>query len=390
MNFGQKNICSCCHYFFWPSFYGKKFVFSYIYISAGVKVPTLKLEVGSNTVDINKYINADGVANTTSTVLNATDFYGFPETWTMAYVDIASETVEEITITSGGQDLSIEDLYDGLMLTEEGHDFFSMLKEADALPKATKAYLKELLSQVEIGSLNKVTVNLVVGKSVLNKSLERELRGLGFDVVRYGGDNREETSLEVAEAIEDATNTKERFVVGAEGEADAMSIASVASEIKAPIIVSKKGGISENAVSELSGQDLIVIGGENVFSNYDMKQLKAEASSITRIAGENRKATNAEIINKFYTNDFVGEAETVIVAKDGQRNKDELIDALTAANMAASVNAPIILATDSLSKEQINALELNAKESYALYQVGYGVDRNAIKTIAECIGLTNR
>ena len=58
--------------------------------------------------------------------------------------------------------------------------------------------------------------------------------------------------------------------------------------------------------------------------------------------------------------------------------------------MAASVNAPIILATDSLSKEQINALELNAKESYALYQVGYGVDRNVIKTIAECIGLTNR
>ena len=221
------------------------------------------------------------------------------------------------------------------------------------------------------------------------------MRGYDFDIVRYDGDNREETSLEVARAIsklngETGNNIADSFVVGAEGEADAMSIASVASEIKAPIIVSKKGGISENAVSELSGQDLIVIGGENVFSNYDMKQLKAEASSITRIAGENRKATNAEIINKFYTTDFVVEAETVIVAKDGQRNKDELIDALTAANMAASVNAPIILATDSLSKEQINALELNAKESYALYQVGYGVDRNVIKTIAECIGLTNR
>ncbi|WP_418567945.1 cell wall-binding repeat-containing protein [Peptacetobacter sp.] len=270
-----------------------------------------------------------------------------------------------------------------------------LLTESDKLPDATKSYLKRLLKNVFVGKFKKVTIHLVGGESVLSKSLEKELRGYDFDIVRYDGDNREETSLEVARAIsklngETGNNIADSFVVGAEGEADAMSIASVASEIKAPIIVSKKGGISENAVSELSGQDLIVIGGENVFSNYDMKQLKAEASSITRIAGENRKATNAEIINKFYTTDFVGEAETVIVAKDGQRNKDELIDALTAANMAASVNAPIILATDSLSKEQINALELNAKESYALYQVGYGVDRNVIKTIAECIGLTNR
>lgn len=270
-----------------------------------------------------------------------------------------------------------------------------LLTESDKLPDATKSYLKRLLKNVFVGKFKKVTIHLVGGESVLSKSLEKELRGYDFDIVRYDGDNREETSLEVARAIsklngKTVNNIADSFVVGAEGEADAMSIASVASEIKAPIIVSKKGGISENAVSELSRQDLIVIGGENVFSNYDMKQLKVEASSVTRIAGKNRKATNAEIINKFYTNDFVGEAETVVVAKDGQRNKDELIDALTAANMAASVNAPIILATDSLSKEQINALELNAKESYALYQVGYGVDRNVIKTIAECIGLTNR
>lgn len=270
-----------------------------------------------------------------------------------------------------------------------------LLTESDKLPNATKLYLKRLLKNVFIGKFNKVTIHLVGGNTVLSKDLERELKKYDFDIVRYSGDNREETSLKVAKAIsklteESENNIADSFVVGAEGEADAMSIASVASEIKAPIIVSKKGGISDEAVSELSGQDLIVVGGKNVFSDYDLKHLKTEASSVTRIYGDNRKATNAEIINKFYTNDFVGEAETVIVAKDGQNNKDELIDALTAANMAASVNAPIILATDSLSKEQINALELNAKESYALYQVGHGVNRNVVKTIAECIGLTNR
>ena len=270
-----------------------------------------------------------------------------------------------------------------------------LLTEADKLPNATKAYLKRLLKNVFVGKFKKVTIHLVGGESVLNRSLERELRGYDFDVVRYNGDNREETSLKVAKAISKLTgeplnNIADSFVVGAEGEADAMSIASVASETKTPIIVAKKGGISDEAVSELSDQNVVVVGGKSVFSDYELKYLNTEASSVTRIAGDNRKATNAEIINRYYRNEFVGPAETVIVAKDGQRDKDDLIDALTAANMAASKNAPIILATNSLSKEQINALELNAKESYALYQVGHGVAREVVKTIAECIGLTNR
>ena len=40
------------------------------------------------------------------------------------------QLVKEITITPGGYDLTVEELYDGLMLTEKGHEFFTMLKEA--------------------------------------------------------------------------------------------------------------------------------------------------------------------------------------------------------------------------------------------------------------------
>ena len=67
----------------------------------------------------------------------------------------------------------------------------------------------------------------------------------------------------------------------------------------------------------------------------------------------------------------------------------ELVDALAAANMAAEKDAPIVLATDSISKEQENALLLNAKNSLALYQVGHGVSRDVVKTIAKNLGLTN-
>ena len=260
-----------------------------------------------------------------------------------------------------------------------------LLTEADALPKATKAYLKELMADQIVGA-NKTTIHLVGGEAVLSKSLERELRSYGFKIERYDGDNREETSLAVAEAL---GNTTKAFVVGAEGEADAMSIASVAAENTLPIIVAKKGGITEDAAYELKGKNVTIIGGENAVSKADEKTIKSEAKSVERVYGSNRQATNAEVIRKYYHKDFLT-AKNVMVAKDGQNNKSELVDALAAANLAAQKDAPIVLATNKLSNAQINALELNAKNAFALYQIGNGVNRNVVKTIAENLGLSNR
>ena len=265
-----------------------------------------------------------------------------------------------------------------------------LLTEADALPKETKAYLKEVLSNVKVGKLGEVTIHLVGGKSVLTKSLENELRGLGFTVERHGGDNREETSLAVAEAIEPIylANSDEAFVVGAFGEADAMSIASVAASTKTPIIVAKAGGISEDATYALRGKVATVIGGKKAVTEEEYNAIKAEAKGIQRVYGDNRHATNAEIISKYYKRDYVGEAKNVIIAADGLKGT-KLVDALAAANMASEKNAPIVLATDKVSKEQENALELNAKKSFALYQVGGKVSRDAVKTVAYKLGLTN-
>ena len=278
-----------------------------------------------------------------------------------------------------------------------------LLTEADALPKATKAYLKEVIANVKVGRLNDVTIHLVGGESVLNKSLERELFHLGFKVERYGGDNREETSLEVAKEVEKTNTKNERFVVGADGEADAMSIAAVAAYNKTPIIVAKRGGISEDALHTFDEKaNVAIVGGETVVTEAEENGLKSVSKAVIRLGGENRKATNAKIIETYYkrsaldsNSGFVGEAvgngrtNHVIVAKDGQRKKTELVDALAAANFASEIKAPIVLATDKLSKAQISALELNSKTSTALYQVGIGVARDVVKTIAEGLNLTN-
>ena len=259
-----------------------------------------------------------------------------------------------------------------------------LLTESNKLPAATKEYLKELISQVPVGKLNEVNIKIVGGTSVVSKAVEKELKGYGFDVDRFGGDNREETSLLVAEEIGEG---KDAFVVGAEGEADAMSIAAVAAEKKQPIVVAKKGGISEDALEALEDVKVTVIGGTSVVSEAEYKEIKSVTKAVTRVAGANRQATNAEVIARYYTGNFVGAAKNVVVAKDGQKNKSELIDALAATTLASKNNAPIVLATSKLSNAQINALELNASSANAVYQVGHGVARDVVKTIATRLGV---
>ncbi|WP_300282814.1 cell wall-binding repeat-containing protein [Peptacetobacter sp.] len=269
-----------------------------------------------------------------------------------------------------------------------------LLTKTDTIPKATADYIKELAANAKIGDLKGITINLVGGNSVISKGLERELKSYGFTVKRFSGEDREATSLKVASAI---GNTDSAFVVGANGEADAMSIASVASSSKIsasgnainPIIVSGVHGISENALDTLNGKDVTIVGGKSVVSDEDFNDIKdavGKNGSAYRLAGENRKETNAKVINKYYKNAF-GANSDVLVAKDGMHNKMGLVDALTVSNLAALNNSPIVLATDSLSNSQVNAIELNAKQADGLYQVGYGVSTNVVKTLASCLGL---
>ena len=53
------------------------------------------------------------------------------------------------------------------------------------------------------------------------------------------------------------------------------------------------------------------------------------------------------------------------------------------------MNAPIILTTDGLTKEQAEAVEVKLSTVKKLVQVGKGIADAAIKTIVEKIGTNN-
>ena len=267
-----------------------------------------------------------------------------------------------------------------------------LLTETNSLPKATLQYMKELVKHQTVGSLDQVTVYLVGGEAVISQNVVNQLKSIGVRVVRAGGEDREATSLAVAKLMENDNDVdvKNAFIVGADGEADAMSIASVAAQKKQPIIVESRKGLSDSTVDYLKGGKFVsaksatIIGGETVVSGETEAKLKEEKVSVDRVAGSNRKATNAKVIDRFASNYI----QRVVLSKDGQTNKSELIDALTATSLAVKDNAPIVLATNKMSNEQVNALEKKAnRNGVYVYQVGHGVARDVLKQIATRIGL---
>ena len=270
-----------------------------------------------------------------------------------------------------------------------------LLTEKDRLPSATKSYIKELIAAIPVGSVKNITIDLVGGEGVLSESLVDELKDYGFKVKRYGGETREETSLIVADAIARKGAINNVYVVGAKGEADAMSIAPIASteSNKGAIIVSNFEGLSKDALREIDGYtnaNITIVGGDGCVSASDEAKLKEIAKEnnkkAERVAGSDRKATNAAIIEKFYAGsngiNGINNVKAFVIAKD-----DVLVDALTAANLASKLNAPILLATNELSNEQINQVNLNANNSKALYQVGEGVNTKLVEKLANLFKL---
>ena len=286
-----------------------------------------------------------------------------------------------------------------------------LLSKTDELPTATKEYIEELANDISKKDRAKYTVNLVGGESVLSEELVKEIKAMGFKVERFGGDNREETSLEVANAI-DPTAAKGAFIVGGNGEADAMSISAVAASDtdktatngiqSTPIIVSSVHGLTKDALKYVKARKdntMTIVGGESVVSAEEyakLDELTSDTNAVKRIAGKNRFETNAKVIEEFYKNSGVIEdVKGVVMVKDGVAKESDLVDALSAANYAAGMKAPIVLASTSLKDVQKNALlkmdlDGDIKTDGTVAQVGIGAERTVLETIAGLFSISNK
>lgn len=267
-----------------------------------------------------------------------------------------------------------------------------LLTKKDAVPSSTMNEIKRL---VDKGG----KVYLVGGENNISKEVEKQLVSeMNAEIVRLAGDDRNETSLKIAEELKEVKggDFEKHYIVGGDGLADAMSIAAIAAEQEAPILVTPAAELTKGAkkfLEENNEADVTVIGGESKVSTQVLKDAKAKIAAgkkVNRIAGEDRHDTNAKVIAT------LADVENVYVAKSGyvpQNGDALLVDALAAAPLAARTNGAIVLATDDVTTAQEAAVKkavtkgANNKLEAKLTQVGGGVNANIIQKLVKLLGL---
>ena len=171
-------------------------------------------------------------------------------------------------------------------------------------------------------------VYIIGGEGAISKKVENQLKGK--NITRISGKDRYETSAKIANML---GGYKMAFIVnGAKGEADAMSVSSVAAKYGAPILLTN-GKTSTHPVK--AGVSYFVIGGRGVVSNQLADKYNAD-----RIAGVDRYSTNRKVIDEFYY-----DSKKVYFAKG-----DTLVDALTA-SLLAKDNGMVLVSKNANHKK---------------------------------------
>jgi len=240
----------------------------------------------------------------------------------------------------------------------------------------------------EIERLDAQKVYIVGG--AISEQVENDLERIhGMEVDRVSGDDRYDTSLEVADEILDIKGAPldQVFVVGGRSEADALSAGAAAAMNEAPILLTNEDKLNkdvkyflenENKVSATS--DAYVVGGNISKTAFnDMLDIQGK-DDIKRLSGDNRQDTNAKVMEEFFTG-----ATKVVVAKSDNKG---MVDALGAGLYAGLNDAPVVLATNSLTEDQEDALDkmtITNDDKINRLQVGQGIASAVAKFIKDLI-----
>lgn len=252
----------------------------------------------------------------------------------------------------------------------------------------------------EIARLGATNVTIVGGTSAVSEEVETLLaRTYGKNVTRLEGKDRYETSLAVANKLDELTGVdnkfKHAFVVGGNGEADALSVSAIAGIRELPIILTPNGEltkdaeyfIDKNVELDAYNTNIFVVGGTNSVSSNVQNELVDAGFKVERLAGDDRQETNAKVLDRFKTSSAMGgrTIDDVVVAKS---DNNGLIDALAAGALAAKNEAHIVLATNELTESQTESLEAVYTGSVATkVQAGYGI-ASKVAAVIKGLGLS--
>ncbi|MCC0663665.1 cell wall-binding repeat-containing protein [Clostridioides sp. ZZV15-6597] len=312
--------------------------------------------------------SSDSTSNVTVKKLKGADRFE-----TAVKISQSGWTKSDTVVIVNGEDRS---MVDGLTATPLASVKNSpiLLSSNDKLPQKTVEELKRL---------NPSKVIVIGGNNSMPNSVVEAIKSVNskISVQRIGGDTRYQTSINIAKEIDKTNNVSKLYIGAGNGEADSLSIASLAGKEKTPIVLTQKDGVDNEAEQFIKSNkvsNVYFIGGVEKISNKAIEQVGKIANkdvSKNRIAGQNRQETNAKVIDKFYSQ---SKLDGVVVA-----NQDKLIDALAVGPLAAKNNSPVVLATNTLDKSQETSLK--NKNSSKLFEVGGGIASSVVDKIKSLI-----
>lgn len=203
---------------------------------------------------------------------------------------------------------------------------------------------------------------------------------------RISGKNRFATSVEISKA----TYTKADTVVIASGMdfADALCSASLAKAYNAPILLVDKDYISDDVIAEikrLSAKKALIIGGTGVVDTSVESKLKSAGLNTERIAGKTRFETAVLSAQRLKDKSYAPKSLFIVYY-------NSYADALSASNVAAMLNAPILYVKttgdiDSTTKQYLSAVKSSVANVYVIGGTGV-ISEQMSNTIKAYMGKT--
>ncbi len=243
-----------------------------------------------------------------------------------------------------------------------------LLTEKDKLNSETK---QEIL---RLGAKN---IHVIGGESLVSNAITNELKSMNLKVNRVSGNDRYETSLEVAKKLTEGMSNVYHIAVvnGVIGLPDAVSIAPVAGENRMPIVlVSPNEGskVFDKYIKDMKISKSYIIGNQAAISN----EIAIKLPNPERLGGIDRNETNAVIVERFY---ILEKLNNIFVAKDGMKSSSDLIDALVAGVLAAKEESPVVIVGNKLNDKQKSII--SKKQPNKITQIGANGNENAFNEL---------
>lgn len=247
----------------------------------------------------------------------------------------------------------------------------TLAKKYNAPILLTKSDSLDTNSFNELKRLSVKKVLIIGGSGSVNPLVEKSIQDMEIETLRYQGQDRDATSVEVAQTI----GTANGIIVAIDGDfTDALSVAPIAAKLQMPIILVKKDVMLDSVKSFISNgniQKTYILGGNDIISDAVASQFP----NIERISGNDKYERNINIIKAF--------SDKVDFSNICFAYSEKFPDALSGSAYAAIKGNPIILVGGNMNGNTGSFIKNKIKQDTNITAFGgtAGVTDNDIKAL---------